>query len=91
MEHARVTFYRQRSVVRRGWRWRHQAAGNAAVLADSGQAYTEFWDCLDGWAKLAGVRPEALRYTLGEPEDRHVVRSILGGGRERIDVVVRDR
>lgn len=64
MKYDRLTFYKGRSLVKGGsWRWRFQAAGNGAKLANGGESYKHLADAIAGAARVTAIPVNAVALT----------------------------
>lgn len=53
MDYDRLSFYR--SGLRKQWRWRYQAAGNNAKLANGGESYGKLDDVIASAFRACGL------------------------------------
>lgn len=55
MDEDRLTIYKSRALLRSGWRWRYQAAGNNSKLANGGEAYNSVSDAIESAFRVVGI------------------------------------
>jgi hypothetical protein len=54
MEYDTLTFY-QTGIFKKQWRWRYQAAGNSAKLANGGESYVDIANAIDSAFRVCGL------------------------------------